>query len=68
MAIKRSKDVFGELTDCKRMLREIAILNRVQHRNVVQLHELYLLPESARNFQEIALVLEQCQFDLKKLY
>ncbi|CAD7949439.1 unnamed protein product [Amoebophrya sp. A120] len=67
VAIKRSKDVFGELTDCKRMLREIAILNRIEHKNVVHLHELYLLPNPA-NFTEIALVLEQCQFDLKKLF
>ncbi|CAD7941054.1 unnamed protein product [Amoebophrya sp. A25] len=68
VAIKRSKDVFGELTDCKRMLREIAILNRVEHRNVVKLHEIYLLSGSASNFTEIALVLEQCQFDMKKLF
>ena len=68
VAIKRSRHVFEELTDCKRMLREIAILNRVDHKNVVKLHEMYLLPDGPRGFEDIALVLEGCQYDMKKLY
>jgi len=67
VAIKRSTKVFNELTDCKRMLREIAILNRVDHKNIVKLNAIYLLPDP-QSFDEIALVLEQCQYDLKKLF
>lgn len=68
VAIKHSKKIFDELTDCKRMLREIAILNRTSHRNVVKLHEIYLMPGGESRFSEIALVLERCEFDLKGLF
>ena len=45
--MKRSKHIFesssdAALIDCKRMLREIAILNRISNKHVVRLYDMYL--------------------------
>mmetsp|Transcript_37614 Transcript_37614/g.97260 ORF Transcript_37614/g.97260 Transcript_37614/m.97260 type:complete len:448 (-) Transcript_37614:150-1493(-) len=66
VAIKRIAHMFEDLIDCKRILREIAILSKLSHDNVVQLYDL-VDPKSIHTFDELYMVMEICDSDLKKL-
>jgi mitogen-activated protein kinase 1/3 len=67
VAIKKVKRVFEDLIDCKRILREIAILSRTDDDRVVRLYDI-CVPSDLLNFTEIYLVLELCDSDFKKLF
>lgn len=67
VAIKRIHRVFEDLVDCKRILREIAILNRLEHKNVVRTCDI-CVPADPANFDELYLVLEIADSDFKKLF
>eukprot|EP00405_Crypthecodinium_cohnii_P036515 CAMPEP_0206535284 /NCGR_PEP_ID=MMETSP0325_2-20121206/6042_1 /ASSEMBLY_ACC=CAM_ASM_000347 /TAXON_ID=2866 /ORGANISM="Crypthecodinium cohnii, Strain Seligo" /LENGTH=421 /DNA_ID=CAMNT_0054032235 /DNA_START=210 /DNA_END=1471 /DNA_ORIENTATION=- len=66
VAIKKCKDIFDDLTDCKRILREISIMARLRHHNVVRLLDVFS-PNTAEKFTEIYIVMELADSDLKKL-
>lgn len=66
VAIKRVKRVFSDLVDCKRLLREIAILSELHDERVVRLLDLHI-PGDLSRFDELYLVLELCESDLRKL-
>lgn len=66
VAIKRCKHIFEDLVDCKRILREIAILARLEHCNVVKIVDI-VAPVSLSSFDEIYIVMELADSDLKKL-
>jgi len=66
VAIKRIGRVFDDLIDCKRILREIAILNRLSHDHVVKVVDI-CKPRDLLKFDELYLVLEIADSDLKKL-
>jgi mitogen-activated protein kinase 1/3 len=66
VAIKQMKNVFEDAVDCKRLLREISILRYLQHPNVVRLREI-LKPADLAHFNEVYIVMEHAQSDLKKL-
>eukprot|EP00913_Durusdinium_trenchii_P001267 g1167.t1 len=40
VAIKRIAHMFEDLIDCKRILREIAILSKLEHENIVQVYDI----------------------------
>jgi len=67
VAIKRVHRVFDDLIDCKRILREMAILGRVANLFLVKLHDI-VVPENLDRFNELYIVLEICDSDLKKLF
>eukprot|EP00923_Selenidium_pygospionis_P031415 GHVN01055687.1.p2 GENE.GHVN01055687.1~~GHVN01055687.1.p2 ORF type:complete len:120 (+),score=12.96 GHVN01055687.1:158-517(+) len=67
VAVKRMTRVFEDLVDCKRILREVAILNRIRHRSVVELLDI-IIPEPLDSFEEILLILEIADTDFKKLF
>ena len=67
VAIKKINKVFEDLIDCKRILREIAILNRLDNPNIVKLVDI-IVPSNLRSFPELYIVLELCDSDLKKLF
>lgn len=67
VAIKRIHKVFDDLIDCKRILREIAILNRLNHDNVIKLLDI-VVPQDLSKFDELYIVLEICDYDFKKLF
>lgn len=46
MAIKRIPDVLASPEQAKRVLREVAILRRLQHDNVIGLHDAFTQPSS----------------------
>jgi mitogen-activated protein kinase 1/3 len=66
VAIKRMGHVFDDLIDCKRILREVAILSKLSHDNVVRLYDL-TEPPDGNTFDVLYVVMEICDSDLKKL-
>jgi len=66
VAVKRCMRVFEDLIDCKRILREVAILAQLNHATVVRLHD-FVVPEPFTTFDELYLILEICDSDFKKL-
>jgi len=59
-------NIFDDETDCKRILREIALLQKLKHPCVVELIEI-LEPKDPKNFSTIYMVLEFAESDLKKI-
>merc|ERR1711959_860973 len=59
--------VFEDLIDCKRILREIAILNRLNHDYIIKIYDI-CVPDDLEHFDELYLVLEICDSDFKKLF
>eukprot|EP00742_Colponemidia_sp_Colp-10_P003251 GILJ01003461.1.p1 GENE.GILJ01003461.1~~GILJ01003461.1.p1 ORF type:complete len:447 (-),score=62.86 GILJ01003461.1:208-1548(-) len=66
VAIKKVNRVFEDLVDCKRILREICILRRLSHPNIIELKDI-VRPRSFESFDNLYVVLEYAQSDLKKL-
>jgi mitogen-activated protein kinase 1/3 len=66
VAIKKMLNLFEDVIDTKRLLREINILKMLDNKNVVKLYDL-LQPLDPKGFKHIYLVLELAQSDLKKL-
>ena len=66
VAIKHVTKIFDDLVDCKRLLREIVILGYLNHPNVVRMREI-IRPSNLENFNELYVVMEHAQSDLKKL-
>eukprot|EP00931_Biecheleriopsis_adriatica_P054622 TRINITY_DN32154_c0_g1_i1.p1 TRINITY_DN32154_c0_g1~~TRINITY_DN32154_c0_g1_i1.p1 ORF type:complete len:454 (-),score=113.54 TRINITY_DN32154_c0_g1_i1:82-1443(-) len=66
VAIKRIHSVFSNKVNCKRILRELAILQRLDHRNIVRLYDVFA-PEGEANFDELYMVMELGDADLKSL-
>ncbi|KAL8271443.1 hypothetical protein Esti_004644 [Eimeria stiedai] len=67
VAIKKIHRVFEDLIDCKRILREIAILNRLNHDHIVKILDI-LVPNDLEKFDEMYVVLEIADSDFKKLF
>lgn len=59
-------NVFKDDMDCKRMLRELVILRQMKHPCVVSLIDVIVAGDLA-TFDQIYMVLEFCESDLKKL-
>ena len=68
VAIKRIGHVFDDLIDGKRILREIALLKKLHHPNIVNLLDVFVPNDDYENFNELCLVLEFAPSDLKKLF
>jgi len=66
VAIKQTKHLLDDLIDAKRILREIAILSKLNHKHIVQLYDV-IVPHDLVKFNELYMVLEICDSDLKKL-
>lgn len=66
VAIKRIAHMFEDLIDCKRILREIAILDKLKHEHIVEIYDI-VAPNNMHTFDELYIVMEICDSDLKKL-
>ena len=66
VAIKRIKNVFEDEIDCKRILREITLMRKLNHNSIVKIVEI-LEPDDLSSFQQLYIVMEYMQSDLKKL-
>ncbi|KAK8812182.1 hypothetical protein WA158_007416 [Blastocystis sp. Blastoise] len=65
VAIKRIQNIFADLTDAHRILREIYILRNIQHEFVVKLLNVYVNDDFPTN-NDIYIVMEYMPFDLSK--
>lgn len=63
VAIKRHGRLFEDLVRCKRVLREVAILGRLSHHNVVRVYDI-IKPEDTATFDELYFAMEICDSDL----
>jgi len=66
VAIKRLNKIFEDVVDCKRILREVTLLRKLVHPNLVNIIEI-LEPSDPKTFDTLYVVLEYAQSDLKKL-
>ena len=66
VAIKRLNKIFDDTIDCKRILREVTLLRKLKYPNLVNIIEI-IEPSDLKNFENIYVVLEYAQSDLKKL-
>lgn len=66
VAIKQMKGIFYNETDCKRILREIKLLRRLDHPYIISLYDV-IEPKDLDNFQDLYIVLELADSDLKKV-
>jgi len=66
VAIKKVKDCFHNLTDAKRILREIKVLQHLNHPNIVKLTDM-VNPLTVDEFEDVYLVMEYMQADLHKI-
>ena len=58
--------MFEDVNDAKRLLREISILKKLDHPSIVKVKEL-IVSGSQDHFNELYIVMEHAQSDLKKL-
>jgi mitogen-activated protein kinase 1/3 len=66
VAIKRMDGVFEDEIDCKRILREVNLLRKLQHPYVIKVYDV-LEPKDPEHFDSIYVVLELAESDLKKV-
>lgn len=66
VAIKKVGALFDDLTDAKRILREIRLISSMKHENVLCIKDIDE-PENYAKFNEIYLVTELMDTDLNKL-
>lgn len=66
VAIKRVGEVFYDAMEAKKVLREIRLLRDFHHPNIIALH-LLIPPASMDNFDEIFMVTDYMDLDLRKV-
>lgn len=66
VAIKRMENIFDDETDCKRILREIALMRRLKHPFLIGIVEI-LMPSDPATFDTLYVVMEFAESDLKKI-
>jgi mitogen-activated protein kinase 1/3 len=65
VAVKKMANAFADLIDGKRNLREVRLLRRLRHENIVSILDMFL-PET-RDFNDIYIVQELMDSDLHKI-
>eukprot|EP00826_Nyctotherus_ovalis_P009995 TRINITY_DN12652_c0_g1_i23.p1 TRINITY_DN12652_c0_g1~~TRINITY_DN12652_c0_g1_i23.p1 ORF type:complete len:467 (+),score=105.45 TRINITY_DN12652_c0_g1_i23:99-1499(+) len=66
VAIKKEGNLFNDLVDCKRVLRELKLLRLLKHANIVELLDARINEED-KKFNSVSLVLEPGVTDLRKI-
>jgi serine/threonine protein kinase len=66
VAIKKINDIFGNVSDAARILREIKLLRLLRHPNIVQIKHI-MLPPTRREFKDIYVVFELMESDLHQV-
>ena len=66
VAIKRINDVFENLSDATRILREIKLLRLLKHKDIVSVHSI-LLPPNELDFKDLYVVFELMETDLHQV-
>eukprot|EP00939_MAST-03C_sp_MAST-3C-sp1_P002938 g2938.t1 len=68
VAIKKVKEVFEDLVDAKRILREIKLLCHLgSHENVTEIIDISFAPPNKRDFKDLYIVTELFECDLDRI-
>ncbi|ETV82901.1 CMGC/MAPK protein kinase, variant [Aphanomyces astaci] len=68
VAIKKITDVFDDLTDAKRILREMKLLKHLgAHENIINILDVILIPPNTTNFDDIYIVTDLMESDLERI-
>ena len=68
VAIKKIKNVFSDIVDAKRILRELRILRHFNtHENIVTIYDIMTIPPNTVNFQDIYIVTNLMESDLERI-
>lgn len=68
VAIKKVADVFEDLVDAKRILREVKLLRHLSgHHNIIQLRDVMTSPTGSSDFNDLYLVFDRYECDLDRL-
>ena len=68
VAIKKVTNAFSDLTDAKRIMREIKLLGQLgDHENVIGLVDVMTMPPLTKNFRDIYIVCELMECDLDRI-
>ncbi len=65
VAVKKIQNAFDDLIDAKRILREIKILRKLDHENIIKI--LDILPPQGPDFEDIYIVTELMETDLHRV-
>ena len=60
--------LFTSLDDTKRILREITLLRKMNHPNIIKIIDLFIEGDDNQTFNTIYVVMEYFPSDLKKLF
>lgn len=66
VAIKKVSNVFADLREGKRVLREMEIMTTLKHQNIINLHH-FFRPQDKGGFKDIYLVMDLYDTDLHKI-
>lgn len=66
VAIKKVSNVFSDLREGKRVLREMELMTTLKHPNIIHLHH-FFRPSSKEGFKDIYLVMDLFDTDLHKI-
>ncbi|CAN0350117.1 unnamed protein product [Ascophyllum nodosum] len=68
VAVKKVKDMFRDLGDAKRILRELKLLRHFRpHENVVKIRDLMVYPQNSLDFRDVYIVTNLMDSDLQKV-
>ena len=67
VAIKRLEDIFADLEDCKKMVRELLLLKELNDCPFVTKILDIIEPPQTGNFRDLYFVMEHVESDLKKI-
>lgn len=68
VAIKKITDVFDDLTDAKRILREMKLLRHLGiHENIINILDVILIPPNVMDFSDIYIVTDLMESDLERI-
>ena len=65
VAIKKCQDVFNEIEDGKRILREISLMSFLQHENLLNI--ITLLPPDSKSFDDVYIVTPLMDTDMNNV-
>eukprot|EP00796_Vickermania_ingenoplastis_P012346 gene12346-8474_t len=66
VAVKKVSNVFSDIREGKRVLREMEIMTSLKHRNIIHLHH-FFRPQMKETFKDIYLVMDLYDTDLHKI-
>lgn len=67
MAIKKVSRAFEDPVDAKRILREILLMKKLNHENIIRIIDIIPPPPSAEEFDDIYIVQDLMETDLHRI-